>query len=120
MELVLATPLLLLLLGLIVQAGVTMHAHHVAQSAAARALEAARADGGSVVAGAAAGRQSLAVLAPNILTDPQVTVTRTATQVRVEVSGYSTAVVPGVRLRVVAVAVGPVERFVPATDRGLQ
>jgi hypothetical protein len=42
-----------------------------------------------------------------------VSVTRTATEVRVEVVGVAETVVPGVRWTARAVVVRPVERFVP-------
>lgn len=101
------------MLGLIIQAGVWMHATHVAQSAATRALEAARADGGTAANGERVGREALRVLAGNALHDAHVTVTRTATRTRVEITGTADTVLPGPAWPVTTTVVGPTERFVP-------
>ena len=116
-ELVIATPLLLLMLLLIVQAGVWMHATHVAQTAATRALDQARAQGGTAAAGQAAGTQTLAALGAGVLRDPRLRVTHTATEVRVDLDATATNVFPGFSWPVHASAVGPVERFTPSTER---
>jgi Flp pilus assembly protein TadG len=112
-EFVIAVPVLMLMILFIVQAAVWMHATHVAQAAATRALDAAAADGASAAQGQAAGQQTLAAIGSGVLKDPRVTVIRTATDVRVEVVGTAATVVPGVRWTVRATAAGPVERFVP-------
>ncbi|MGH3947514.1 MAG: TadE/TadG family type IV pilus assembly protein [Pseudonocardiaceae bacterium] len=113
MEFVIATPLLMLILLLIVQAAVWMHATHVAQAAATRALHAGVAYGASATQGEQAGRDTLAALGSGVLTNPRVSVTRTATDVRVQVVATAAPVVPGVPRTVSAAAAGPVERFVP-------
>jgi Flp pilus assembly protein TadG len=115
-ELVVAMPLLLLIVMFVVQAGVWMHATHVAQAAATRAAATAAAYGSSAAAGQSTAAQTLAAIGKGVLTDPKVTVTRTATEVRVEVVGVAETVVPGVRWRARAVVVRPVERFVPDTQ----
>ena len=51
MELVIATPLLLLLVLLIAQFALYMHATHIAQAAASEALSEARVSGGTAAAG---------------------------------------------------------------------
>jgi len=112
-ELVVAMPLLLLLLGLIIQGAVWFHAAHVAQAAADRALDTARGYQASAAAGQDQGLASVAALGPNILLDPQVTVTRTATQVTVRITARTPSVVPGVSLPVTVVRTAPVEVFVP-------
>ncbi|MBN1173097.1 MAG: pilus assembly protein [Micromonosporaceae bacterium] len=112
-ELVVAMPLLLLIIMVVVQAGVWMHATHVAQAAASRAANVAAAYQSSADAGQRAGKDTLAALGHTILQNPQVTVTRTATEVRVEIIGTANAVVPGVHWSVKAVVVRPVEVFVP-------
>jgi len=112
-ELVIAVPVLMLMILFIVQAAVWMHATHVAQAAATRALDAGAAYGGSAAQGQSAGNQTLAALGSGVLKDPQVTVTRTATDVRVDITGTAATVVPGIRWRVHATAAGPAERFVP-------
>jgi Flp pilus assembly protein TadG len=112
-ELAVAMPLLLLIVMFVVQAGVWMHATHVAQAAATRAANTAAAYGSSATAGQTAGKQTLAAIDDGVLTGPLVSVTRTATEVRVEVVGVAGTVVPGVRWTARAVVVRPVERFVP-------
>ena len=112
-ELVVATPLLLLMIMFVIQAGVWLHATNVAQAAATRAASTAAAYQGSAAAGQAAGAQTLAAIGSGVLKTPAVSVTRTATEVRVEVTGTAASVVPGVHWTVRAVVVRPVERFVP-------
>lgn len=112
-EFVLAVPLLLLMVLFVIQAGVWMHATHIAQAAAVRALDTARVEGGSTLQGEKAGGDTLTALGSTVLRDPSVSVTRTATQAHVEITGTAAMVVPGVRWPVRATASGPVERFVP-------
>lgn len=110
-ELVVATPLLLLMLMVIVQFALWSHAEHVAQAAASQALAAARVDGGTTAAGAGQARRLLADLAGGPLENPDVDVARSATAVTVRISGTATAVVPFLKLPVRAEAAGPVEAF---------
>ena len=55
-----------------------------------------------------------------MLTGPQVSVTMTAADVTVQVTGTAERVlpVPGLSFPVTATVTGPVERFVPATAQG--
>jgi Flp pilus assembly protein TadG len=112
-EFVLAVPLLMLMILFVPQAAVWYHATHVAQAAANRALDAAAANGGSAAQGETVGAQTLAALGSGVLHDPHVGVTRTATDVRVNITGTAETVVPGIHWTVHATAAGPVERFVP-------
>jgi hypothetical protein len=112
-ELVIAIPLLLLIVMFVFQAGVAWHATHVAQAAATRAANSAAAYQAGAAAGRDAGGQTLAAIGDGVLKNPSVSVTRTATEVRVEIVGTAATVVPGVRWTVRAVVVRPVERFVP-------
>ncbi|WP_153029640.1 TadE/TadG family type IV pilus assembly protein [Amycolatopsis sp. YIM 10] len=114
-ELVIATPLLLLALLAIIQFAVWSHATHVAQAAASQALAAARTQDGTASAGHTAGLRLLDDLAAGPLRDPHLTVSRGATAVSVSIRGEATAVLPGVHLHVHAEASGEVERFVPDT-----
>ena len=114
-ELVIVTPLVLLLLGMIVQATVWAHAEHIAQAAAARGTEAARASGSTARAGDDQARTTLDALG-GALRDPTIQVTRTATTTRTQIHGTALAVLPGVHLPVHAAAEAPTERFVPDTD----
>jgi Flp pilus assembly protein TadG len=115
-ELAIAIPLLLLIVMFVFQAGVAWHATHVAQAAATRAANSAAAYQSSAAAGNDAGGQTLAAIGDGVLKNPSVSVTRTATEVRVEIVGTAATVVPGITPTVRAVVVRPVERFVPDTE----
>jgi Flp pilus assembly protein TadG len=116
-EFVLATPLLVLMLMLIIQAGLWMHASHIAQAAAESALEAARVQGGTAAAGRRAGRAELAALAGGSLQHTTVTVTRTATTTRVRITGSAEALIPGWHWQVTATAAARNENFIPSGGR---
>ncbi|WTW93453.1 pilus assembly protein [Streptomycetaceae bacterium NBC_01309] len=110
-QLVVLVPVLMLILLTIIQFALVQHAHHIAQSAAARALAAARAQNGTAADGDARARQVIAAIGGDVLTDPKVTVTRTTDRVRVAITGKVIAVLPGATLRVSAVAAGPADRW---------
>ncbi len=114
-ELVIATPLLLLALLAIIQFAVWSHATHVAQAAASQALAAARTQDGTTSSGQAAGQRLLDDLAAGPLREPQLAVSRGAAAVSVSIRGEAAAVLPGVHLHVHAEASGEIERFVPDT-----
>ena len=80
-EIVIVTPLLLLLVLAVIQFALAEQAEHVAQAAATQALAVARVQDGSAAAGQAQADTVLAQLGGS-LTGPSVTVTRTATQAR--------------------------------------
>lgn len=111
-ELVVATPVLLLMLMAIVQFALWSHATHIAQAAASQGLAATRAQAGTVAAGNASARAMLDQLARGPLTDVGVTIDRSATNASVRIRGRASSVLPFLRLPVHAEAAGPVERFV--------
>lgn len=110
-ELVVATPLLLVMLLLVVQFAVWLHATHIAQAGAAQALATARAHGGTPTAGQDQGEAVLTQLASGVLSDPRVSVAATPTQIRVEITGTAEVIVPGMHLPVRVVAAGPIENW---------
>lgn len=112
-ELVVATPLLLLMLLAIVQFALWSHATHIAQAAASQGLAAARAQNGTSASGTARARQLLDQLAAGPLRGTVVSADRGAATASVRISGTATPVMPWLHLPVHAEAVGPVERFVP-------
>ena len=112
-ELVIATPVLLLLILLITQLALYMHATHIAQAAASQALSAARVQGGSSAAGSAEAQRVLSQLGRGPLQGSSVNVQRGATQASVAINGTVTNVLPFMTLTVHVEAVGPVEKFVP-------
>ena len=116
-ELVIITPLILVMLLVIVQFALWSHATHIAQAAASHGLAAARAHHGSSTAGAARARHLLDQLAHGPLTAARVSVERTATTATVRITGTATSAVPFLTLPVHAEAAGPVERFAPLTGR---
>lgn len=112
-ELVVATPLLLLMLLLLVQFALWSHATHIAQAAASQGVAVARAQNGSAAAGSASAQRMLDQLASGPLTGADVTADRTTTSASIRITGTATSVIPFLSLPVHAEAVGPVERFVP-------
>lgn len=114
-ELVIATPLLLLALLTIVQLLLWSHATHIAQAGASQALAAARAQDGTPGDGEQAGNRLLADLGAGPLRSPRLDVSRDADRVLVVVHGEAAAVLPGIHLPVHAEAAGSVERFIPDT-----
>lgn len=112
-ELVIATPLLLLMLLAIVQFALWSHATHIAQAAASQGLAVARSQNGTAAAGTSSAQQLLDQLASGPLTGSTVASDRNAASASVRVSGTATSVVPFLSLPVHAEAAGPVERFVP-------
>lgn len=110
-ELVLVVPLLMLLLLCIVQFALAMHAQHIAQTAASRALAAARAQDATSAAGNARAAATLRLLGGRALNHPSVNVRRGTENVEAHVEGEVAVVVPGLRLRVAGHAAGPSERW---------
>jgi Flp pilus assembly protein TadG len=110
-ELVIATPLLLLMLMAIVQFALWQHAGHVAEAAAQEGVRAARLDGGSTAEGRTVAESFLMQSAPNLIESRGVDVSRSGDVVRVEVSGSTRGVLPGIAMPVRGISEGPVERF---------
>jgi Flp pilus assembly protein TadG len=112
-ELVIVTPVLLLLVMLVVQFALWQHAQHIAEAAAQRGAQTARIEGGTDAQGQAAAQNAASQLGGAVLADPRISVSRNGNVVRVDVTGSAESVVPFLSLPVRAVAQGPVERFVP-------
>jgi Flp pilus assembly protein TadG len=117
-ELVVATPVLLLLILLIAQFALYMHATHIAQAAASEALSATRVSGGSAAAGNAVGQRVLAQLGGGPLQDSSVNAQRDGVRASVTVTGTVASVLPFLTLSTHAEAVGAVEKFTSPTDVG--
>jgi len=109
-ELVLATPLLMVLLMAAVQFAIWQHAAHMARAAANEGLQTARAYGSSAAAGKADTTTILASLSGNVLHHPQVTASRNTTTASVTVTGRASSVIPGLSLPVTITVTAPVER----------
>ncbi|MGH2690368.1 MAG: TadE/TadG family type IV pilus assembly protein, partial [Actinomycetota bacterium] len=114
-ELVLVTPVLLLLIAFVLQFALWYHASHVAEAAAQEGARTARVFGGSAEAGRETAEHFLAETGPKVVVDPEVTATRNAGTARVDVRGHAVTLVPGLRLGITASAESPTERFSPVT-----
>ena len=110
-QLVLITPVLILMVMLIIQFGLWYHGSHVAIAAAQEGARAARLEGGSAAAGEERARTFLGALGQDVVGEARVVATRGPEVARVEVSGVAVAVVPGFRLPIHAVSEGTVERY---------
>jgi len=110
-ELVIATPVLLLLILLIAQFALYMHATHIAQAAASQALSATRVHGGTTAAGNGEAQRILSQLGSGSLQETAVETHRGSTQASIAITGNTTSILPFIRLTVHAEAVGPVEEF---------
>lgn len=110
-ELVIATPLLLLLILGIVQFALWEHATHVAQAVAQQGLAVGRVQGGSDQGATSEATSVLAQLGSGVLVNPNVTATRGNVTTTVVVTGQAQGILPFLNLPVRSVATGPTERF---------
>ncbi|MDP8931785.1 MAG: pilus assembly protein [Actinomycetota bacterium] len=114
-ELVLLMPVVLLLVLLIVQFGLWLHARQVVATAAQEGAATAQKERGTAGAGRARAEAFLAEAGG--IRSPQVQAQRSDTSARVSVQGVAPAALPGMAFDVEAIAEGPVERFVPEPQR---
>ena len=110
-ELVVATPLLMLLILGVIQFALWQHATHIAEAAAQQGLAAGRVEGGTETTGQIEADAVLRQL--GVLSDSRVVTDRTVDMTTVIVTGAAPSVLPFVHLPVRAVASGPSERFRP-------
>jgi Flp pilus assembly protein TadG len=110
---VIAMPALLLLVLASVHVGLWFHARHIASAASEEGARAARTLGANDQAGDTKANQFIDQLGPNVLLDRHITVTRTATDVTVTVTGHSPAVIPGLTMAINATTTSPIESFRP-------
>jgi Flp pilus assembly protein TadG len=111
-ELVVATPLLLLLILGVIQFALYEHASEVAQTSAAQALAATRVLGGTTTSGRNEAESLLSSVGRSVLINPVVSVSRGATTAAVTVTGSAEGIIPLLHLAVSASSSGPIERFV--------
>ena len=110
-EVVIVIPAIVAMTLVLLQVTLAWHGRHVAEAAARQGLAAARDYGGTDGEGR---QQSLAFLhtvAPRLLTDTHVDVTRGPATVSVRVRAQVITVIPGLSPRVDEVAAGPLEQF---------
>lgn len=108
-ELVIATPLLLLLIMGVIQFALWQHATHVAQAAAQQALAVGRLQGETPAAGDAEGNTVLAQVGTGVLLHPSVAATRTVGVTTVVVTGHTESILGIFSFPVRAVVSGPTE-----------
>lgn len=113
-ETVIAMGLLALIVLGMVQYAADVHGQQAAQAAASIALATAREQNGTAGAGQAAAQAELAQLT-TALHDPNVSVSRSATEVDVTITGTVTGLL-GVTEHVHVSTSGPVDRFEPNTS----
>lgn len=115
-ELVLVTPLVMLLIALAIQFALYYHASNIATAAAQDGVRAAQVEHGSGADGTARAR-AVADRAGSVLEGVSIDATRGAQRVRVEVSGSVVSFVPGLHLGLTRTAEGNVEQFLPPEER---
>lgn len=118
MQLVICLPLVVFVTMLVIQAGAYFHAQQVAKIAADRAVAVARTDYGTAGFGQAQAEHVLQVVGDGSLTDPRVSVTRAAGQVRVAVTAGAPHFVPLWPGVVHAASAGPIEEFDDGAHHG--
>ena len=110
-ELVIATPLLLLLIMGVIQFALWEHATHVAGAVAQQGLAVGRLQGETAAAGQSEAQSVLEQLGSGVLVDSNITATRTGTTTTVVVTGHAESVVGLFSLPVKATASGPTEIY---------
>ena len=111
-EAVIIVPVIVVLTLLVVQFVLVWHGRHVAQAAAQNAARSAAAYQAQPAAGQAAGDDYLAEVAPNLLPDRSVTVTRDAAGATAIVSADVMTVIPFAAFHIQEQATAPLEIFV--------
>ena len=111
-ELVVATPLLLLLVLGVIQFALYEHASEVAQTSASQALAATRVLGGTTTSGRNEAESLLSSVGRGVVINSVVSVSRGATTATVTVTGSAEGIIPLLHLAVSATSSGPLERFV--------
>lgn len=114
-ELAVVMPVLIALVLVPFQVALWWHARQIADAAATEAVDAAQVATATEADGLRAAQWFLD--AAGNITDPEVTVVRTAETVTVEVTGRAPRLLPGFDWEVTATASGPIERFIPEPER---
>ncbi|MGH9055263.1 MAG: TadE/TadG family type IV pilus assembly protein [Acidimicrobiales bacterium] len=110
-ELVIATPLLLLLIMGVIQFALWQHAEHIASAVAQQGVAVGRLQGETAAGGQAQARTVLDQLGSSVLAGADITATRTDATTTITVTGHAESIVGIFSLPVKAVAVGPTEQY---------
>jgi Flp pilus assembly protein TadG len=108
-ELVIATPLLLLLVMGVIQFALWQHAEHIASAVAQQGVSVGRLQGETAAAGKNEAQSVLNQFGSTVLVDSNIAATRTAATTTVTVTGHAESILGIFSLPVKAVAVGPSE-----------
>ena len=110
-ELVIATPLLLLLIMGVIQFALWEHAEHVATAVAQQGVAVGRLQDETAAAGQQEAQSVLDQLGPSVLTGTTITATRTGEMTTVTVTGHAESIIGLFALPVKATAAGATEIF---------
>ena len=110
-ELVIATPLLLLLIMGVIQFALWEHAEHLAAAVAQQGVAVGRLQGESAQAGEQQAQAVLDQLGSSVLADARISATRTDLATTVTVTGHAESIVGFFSLPVRATAAGPTETY---------
>ena len=108
-ELVIATPLLLLLVMGVIQFALWQHAEHIASAVAQQGVAVGRLQGETAAAGQNEAQSVLHQLGSTVLVGSNITATRTNVTTTVTVTGHAESIIGLFSLPVKAVAAGPTE-----------
>ena len=110
-ELVIATPLLLLLIMGVIQFALWEHAEHIATAVAQQGVAVGRLQDETAAAGQQQAQSVLDQLGPSVLTGTTITATRTDAMTTVTVTGHAESIIGLFALPVKATAAGATEIF---------
>ena len=110
-ELVIATPLLLLLIMGVIQFALWEHAEHIATAVAQQGVAVGRLQDESAAAGQQQAQTVLDQLGPSVLTGTTITATRTEQMTTVTVTGRAESIIGLFSLPVKAIAAGGTENY---------
>jgi Flp pilus assembly protein TadG len=116
-EFVIIVPALVLLIMLVIQFALYYHAANVATAAAQDSVRAARIETGSAGAGQARAHELLSHAGGSVFSSVSVQTSRGGRSAHAEVDGTVVSVIPGLDLHVTRSADGPVEQFLPPSQR---
>lgn len=110
-ELVIATPLLLLLIMGVIQFALWEHAEHIASAVAQQGVSVGRLQGETAAAGQQEAQSVLDQLGPSVLAGSNITATRGVEVTTVTVTGHAESIIGLFSLPVRVVATGPTEQY---------
>lgn len=114
LEAAIVLPVAFLLLMVVAQGALVWHARSAAETAAQEGLRTAQAYGATAAQGQSDTVTYLRQVAPHLISDPAVTVTRTDQGATVQVHGRVVTLLPFASLTVTEIASGPTETYAVA------